>query len=146
MTEPKREYAADRTTQVQVRVTPAERDAYDAAAEAAGVSRSEWLRALAAEALSAGESRSLLSDVQRVVGAMAPPGRLEIYPIATGDGCVWGWTARAEVGDAVDEITRALSGLRGDTISDLCERTRAWVTARSITHGPTDPAAPPTRT
>ena len=35
---------------------PAERDAYDAAAEAAGVSRSEWLRALAAEALSAGEA------------------------------------------------------------------------------------------
>lgn len=52
----KRTYAADRTTQVQVRVTPAERDAYDAAAEAAGVSRSEWLRALAAEALSAGEA------------------------------------------------------------------------------------------
>lgn len=59
MTEPKREYAADRTTQVQVRVTPAERDAYDAAAEAAGVSRSEWLRALAAEALSAGEADTL---------------------------------------------------------------------------------------
>lgn len=45
----KREWGADRTTHVKVRVTPAERDAYDAAAEAAGVSRSEWLRSVAAE-------------------------------------------------------------------------------------------------
>lgn len=58
MPDHKREYDRDRTTQVQIRVTHDERDAYDAAASEAGVSRSEWLRGVAAERLSDGEGES----------------------------------------------------------------------------------------
>jgi hypothetical protein len=43
-----RPYRQDRTVKVEVRVTALERDAWDAAAAAAGVSRSEWLRDAAA--------------------------------------------------------------------------------------------------
>lgn len=48
---PAREYGADRSAKIEVRVTAAERDAYDAAATEAGVSRSEWIRAELADAL-----------------------------------------------------------------------------------------------
>ena len=42
-----REYGSDRSVTIQTRVTAGERDAWDAAAAAARVSRSEWLRAVA---------------------------------------------------------------------------------------------------
>lgn len=54
MPDPKRDYGADRSEHIKVRVTAAERDAYDAAAEAAGVSRSEWIRAELADVLDDG--------------------------------------------------------------------------------------------
>lgn len=47
-----REYAQNRTVRVEMRVSGDERDAWDAAAEKAGQSRSEWLRALANAAAS----------------------------------------------------------------------------------------------
>lgn len=43
----RRDYGADRSITIQTRVSAEERDAWDAAAGRAGVSRSEWLRAVA---------------------------------------------------------------------------------------------------
>lgn len=45
-----RDYGADRSITIQTRVSAEERDAWDAAAAAAGVSRSEWLRGVASAA------------------------------------------------------------------------------------------------
>ena len=48
-----REYAADRSVTIQTRLSEAEREAWNVAADASGVSRSEWLRAVANAAVEA---------------------------------------------------------------------------------------------
>lgn len=99
-----RPYRQGRTIEVRLRASEHERDAWDAAAAAAGVSRSEWLREAALERIrqQEGESAYVAEAYPRALQAAAA-----VVERALGEDGIW---ARQLVDEILDLTAEQIEG------------------------------------